>query len=287
MCGSFRTGRRWTAGRRRRAAAATARKNRRSGCPAAVVAGAVSRAVSGSVWPGSATKSRKHETRPNIFRVFAFSWRSSRYADVKRAIGGYNAHTVMRGTPQRGDRMMKKTMMPAALAIGVVLGYSGTVLTQTDQKLPVAGYAPAKDIPGARELPSPDVDYKVVFSVAAVAKPEEIHPTLKTIALYLNTLAHNGVPAGHRHIAAVFHQGGGDAVLTNDVYKARHNGTVNPNIALLHELKQAGVDLRVCGQGLLGKKVDPKDMLPDVQVDLWAMTTMVNLQLRGYVRIGG
>ena len=59
------------------------------------------------------------------------------------------------------------------------------------------------------------------------------------------------------------------------------------NVAVLKELKQAGVDLRVCGQGLLGKKVDPKDVLPDVQVDLWAMTTMVNLQLRGYVRIGG
>jgi uncharacterized protein len=114
-----------------------------------------------------------------------------------------------------------------------------------------------------------------------------IHPTLKTIALYLNTLAHNGVPASHRHIAAVFHQGGGDAALTNEVYKARHNGATNPNIALLHELKQAGVELRVCGQGLLGKKLEPKDVLPDVQVDLWAMTTMVNLQLRGYVRIGG
>jgi intracellular sulfur oxidation DsrE/DsrF family protein len=185
------------------------------------------------------------------------------------------------------ERVMNKNMIAAALAAGVMFGYSGRAWTQTDQKLPVAGYAPAKDIPGARELPNPDVDYKVVFSVAAVAKPEEIHPTLKTIALYLNTLAHNGVPAGHRHLAAVFHQGGGDAVLANDVYKARHNGTINPNIALLHELKQAGVDLRVCGQGLLGKKVDPKDVLPDVQVDLWAMTTMVNLQLRGYVRIGG
>jgi intracellular sulfur oxidation DsrE/DsrF family protein len=157
---------------------------------------------------------------------------------------------------------MNKTMIAVALAAGMMFGYSGRAWTQTDQKLPVAGYAPAKDIPGARELPNPDVDYKVVFSVAAVAKPEEIHPTLKTIALYLNTLA-------------------------NDVYKARHNGTMNPNIALLHELKQAGVELRVCGQGLLGKKLDPKDVLPDVQVDLWAMTTMVNLQLRGYVRIGG
>jgi intracellular sulfur oxidation DsrE/DsrF family protein len=185
------------------------------------------------------------------------------------------------------ERVMNRTMIAAALAAGVIFGYSSRASMQTDEKLPVAGYAPAKDIPGARELPSPEVDYKVVFSVAAVAKPEEIHPTLKTIALYLNTLAHNGVPASHRHIAAVFHQGGGDAVLVNDVYKARHNGTINPNIALLHELKQAGVELRVCGQGLLGKKVDPKDVLPDVQVDLWAMTTMVNLQLRGYVRIGG
>jgi intracellular sulfur oxidation DsrE/DsrF family protein len=182
---------------------------------------------------------------------------------------------------------MNKLLIAATLAVGVMLGYSGRAWTQTDQKLPVAGYEAAKDIPGARELPDPAVDYKVVFSVAANAKPDEIHPTLKTIALYLNTLAHNGVPAGHRHVAAVFHQGGGDAVLANDVYKTRHNNIDNPNIAMLHELRQAGVELRVCGQGLLGKKLEPSQVLPGVQVDLWAMTTMVNLQLRGYVRIGG
>jgi len=182
---------------------------------------------------------------------------------------------------------MNRVLIVAALAAGVMFGYSGRAWTQTDSKLPLAGYNAAKDIPGARELPDPNVDYKVVFSVAANAKADEIHPTLKTIALYLNTLAHNGVPANHRHIAAVFHQGGGDAVLANDVYKSRHDGANNPNIAMLHELKQAGVELRVCGQGLLGKKLEPSQVLPDVQVDLWAMTTMVNLQLRGYVRIGG
>jgi intracellular sulfur oxidation DsrE/DsrF family protein len=182
---------------------------------------------------------------------------------------------------------MHKIMIATTLAIGIMLGYSGRAWTQTDHKLPLAGYEAAKDIPGAKELPDPSVDYKVVFSVAANAKPDEIHPTLKTIALYLNTLAHNGVPPNHRHIAAVFHQGGGDAVLANDVYKARHDGMDNPNIAMLRELQQAGVELRVCGQGLLGKKLGPSQVLPAVQVDLWAMTTMVNLQLRGYVRIGG
>ena len=182
---------------------------------------------------------------------------------------------------------MKQLSIAAALAVGVMFGYSTRAWTQADHTLPLAGYSAAKDVPGGKELPDPNVDYKVVFSVAANAKPNEIHPTLKTIALYLNTLARYGVPANHRHIAAVFHQGGGDAVLANDVYKARHDGVENPNIAMLRELKQAGVELRVCGQGLLGKKLEPSQVLPDVQVDLWAMTTMVNLQLRGYVRVGG
>ena len=71
---------------------------------------------------------------------------------------------------------MNKTMIAAALAAGVMFGYSSRVWTQTDQKLPMAGYAPAKDIPGARELPSPEVDYKVVFSVAAVANPKRSTP---------------------------------------------------------------------------------------------------------------
>lgn len=182
---------------------------------------------------------------------------------------------------------MKNLMIAGALVVGVMFGYAGRAWTQIEEKLPIAGQAPAKDIPGAKELPDPKTDYKVVFSVAANAKDDEVHPTLKTIALYLNTLAHNGVPASHRHIVAVFHQGGGDAVLANDVYKARHKDVDNPNVAMLKELKQAGVELRVCGQGLLGKKLDPSKVLPGVQVDLWAMTTMVNLQLRGYVRVGG
>ena len=182
---------------------------------------------------------------------------------------------------------MKHLLMAGVLAAGAMFGYAGQAWTQTGETLPIAGQAPAKDIPGAKELPDAKTDYKVVFSVAANAKDDEVHPTLKTIALYLNTLAHNGVPANHRHIVAVFHQGGGDAVLANDVYKARHKDADNPNVAMLKELKQAGVELRVCGQGLLGKKLDPSQVLPGVQVDLWAMTTMVNLQLRGFVRVGG
>src|SRR4029453_17474171 len=103
----------------------TARKNRRSGCPAAVVAGADSK-----------------------FRLLKTS-------NLNLEVRTENLELRTTQTLADEEGMMKKTMMAAALATGVMFGYSGTAWTQTDQKLPVAGYAPAKDIPGARELPSP------------------------------------------------------------------------------------------------------------------------------------
>ena len=87
---------------------------------------------------------------------------------------------------------MKSLMIAGALVVGLMFGNAGRARTQTEERLPVAGQAPAKEIAGAKELSDAKTDYKVVFSVAANAKDDEVHPTLKTIALDLNTLAHNG-----------------------------------------------------------------------------------------------
>ena len=178
---------------------------------------------------------------------------------------------------------MMTTLAGGVVATGLVT--RANTAAAAEGTLPVATSEAAKDFAGAKERPDPDTNYKVVFSVGAKVADNEVHPMLKSIGLYLNTLANNGVPAKNRHLAAVFHQGGGDAVLLNDVYKARHK-VDNPNIAVLKELHDAGVELRVCGQGLMGKNLTPAQVLPGVQADLWAMVTMVNLQSRGYVRVG-
>jgi len=152
----------------------------------------------------------------------------------------------------------------------------------------VPGYDAARDLPGALELPDPSTDYKVVFADAQdPANPADVNPMLPTIATYVNTLGKYAVPAQHRHIVIMFHHRtqGIDIVMTNEAYKARH-GRNNPNIELIHALKEVGVDIRVCGQGLLAQKIDASQVNPDVQIDLWAMTTLVNLQLKGYVRVG-
>ena len=146
----------------------------------------------------------------------------------------------------------------------------------------------ATDLPGARELPDSKTTYKVVFDIGtAAAKVDDVNPTLTTVARFLNTLAKNGVPASHRKIAVVIHQGGTPIVLKNEEFKARNQGHDNPNIDMIQKLTKAGVDFRVCGQSVLANKIDPKTIQPEIELDLWALTTLVNLQSRGYIKVGG
>lgn len=155
------------------------------------------------------------------------------------------------------------------------------------QTLPIPGGQVAKDLAGAKEMPDPNMTYKVVFDIGtAASKVDEINPELEGVVRFVNTLAKNGVPAEHRKIAVVFHQKATNIVLNNETFRAR-NGHDNPNVSLIQEMKNAGVDFRVCGQAVLANKIDPKTIMPEIELDLWALTTIVNLELRGYVHVGG
>lgn len=171
-----------------------------------------------------------------------------------------------------------------ALPLGLFLA-SGSAWAQAPA-LPVPGVAAARDVPGAKEMPNPSIVHKVVFDMATAGpNPTDVHPMLQATARYVNTLANTGVPAANRKVAVVFHQGATEYILTNEAYRARHPGQDNPNLAMIQALKKAGVDLRVCGQATLGLKIDAKDILPEVQRDLWALTTIIALQQQGYVLV--
>ncbi len=183
-------------------------------------------------------------------------------------------------------------MKVAATLLTTVLvlasGSFGPANAASDKPVLVPGYEAAKDLPGAREFPDPKTDYKVVFADNQEPKdPNDVNPMLPTIATYVNTLGKYGVPADHRHLVIMLHHRtpGIAIVMTNEAYKERYHRD-NPNIAIIHALKQAGVDIRVCGQGLIAQKIDSRQVNPDVQIDLWAMTTIVNLQMKGYARVG-
>jgi intracellular sulfur oxidation DsrE/DsrF family protein len=182
---------------------------------------------------------------------------------------------------------MKHLTRRVALPLLVVIACSGAGLTAR-QSLPVPGVEPARDVPGAKALPDPKATYRVLFDMAsAPAKPGDVNPMLQTTARYLNTLAKAGVQADHRKIAVIIHQGATPSILKNEAYKARNGGQDNPNIALVQALTRAGVEFHVCGQAVLGQKIEPSDIQPEIQLDLWALTTIVDMVGKGYVRVGG
>jgi intracellular sulfur oxidation DsrE/DsrF family protein len=53
----------------------------------------------------------------------------------------------------------------------------------------------------------------------------------------------------------------------------------------MQAMVKAGVDMRLCGQASLARKVEPADMQPGVQRDLWALTTIIALVQQGYVLV--
>lgn len=184
------------------------------------------------------------------------------------------------------EAFVKKLAICTAALLAALVGFSGPAMAQSAQALPIPDAPVATSIPGAHELPDPSLTYKIAFSVKKAApKVDEVNPRLIAIARFYNTLAANGVPAEHRKVVVIFN---GDPIfLNNAAFKASHDGHDNPNIALIQSMSKAGIEFHVCGQELLGRKIAKDTLLPEVQVDLWALTSVVNLQMRGYVFIGG
>jgi intracellular sulfur oxidation DsrE/DsrF family protein len=176
---------------------------------------------------------------------------------------------------------MRRTFLGLTVALALLVAPVSPAFAQ----LPIPDVTAARDVPGGHEMPDPTLEYKVLFMVGAGPKAEEVNPTLLSVARVVNTLAKGGVPAEKRKIVVMI-RGGIDMILRNDAYKAKHEGKDNPNVAIIQALKKGGVDLRVCGQAVVGMKLDKAVIQPEIQVDLWAMTTAINLGLKGYVRIG-
>lgn len=167
----------------------------------------------------------------------------------------------------------------------MALVFSGVVTAE--EKMLVEGFGAGRDFPGAHLAPDPNTEYKVVFDLTVTDDNlDDPYPFLPAIAVYMNTLAKFGVPPENRKIAVVLHQGSGLIGLKNEAFKARHDGKDNPNIELIQKLSAAGVVFHICGQGVLAREIDQDDLLDEIQVDYWALTTLIELGRQGYVKIG-
>ena len=179
-----------------------------------------------------------------------------------------------------------KNLLKLVAAATFAISLIGTV--QAEDDLPIPGVPAARDLPGAPNSPDPNTEYKVVFDLVMTDDDlDDPYPMLTPIAIYVNTLANFGVPEENRKIAIVLHRGSGLIGLTNEAFKERHDGKDNPNIEMIKKLHAAGVTFHQCGQGVLARGLEDGDLMDEIQIDYWALTTLVELGRQGYVKIGG
>lgn len=184
----------------------------------------------------------------------------------------------LRAVPHRTDR---RRLAVGALFAALTLAPSVTLAETRPMPPLIADYGKTAPVENPGERPDPALDYKVVMSVTKTGEEASPPPALEKAARLANLLAQSGVPAAHRHIVVVLHGPATAAVLNEAGLKARDKA-VNPSARLIAELTQAGVSVRVCGQALAGAKIARSEVLPQVEVDLSALTTLSGLQLRGY-----
>lgn len=144
----------------------------------------------------------------------------------------------------------------------------------------ISGYGGIVRVPNAAE--SVRKGTKVVFDVTADASPTSVNKGIERAARLLNLAAAAGLKTSDVQITVVLHGDATKSALDEDFYKARFQTDQNPNLALIRELKKAGVELFVCGQALNYKGFPLSTVTKDVSVADAALSVMVNRQLDGF-----
>ncbi|APZ90706.1 DsrE family protein [Fuerstiella marisgermanici] len=147
----------------------------------------------------------------------------------------------------------------------------------------IAKYGKVVKLPNAAQQPRNGS--RIVVDLTQSGKPDALNPAIEKVARFVNIYQGAGKKPAKVDIAIVLH---GDATLTVlnvDAYTKRHETKGNPNLDCLHKLHDAGVEIFVCGQSLIGKGGNPDDVVVFADVAVSALTSLVNLQADGYAYV--
>jgi intracellular sulfur oxidation DsrE/DsrF family protein len=157
----------------------------------------------------------------------------------------------------------------------------GKADVKRDKRFPVvAGHGGVVQLPDAAHQPRSGT--KLLVDITRGSDPAELNSAIEKVAKYMNIYAGAGAEPASVNIALVFHGDATLSVLNADAYAARFKTEGNPNLDLLHQFHEAGVEIFVCGQTLISKGAKPEDTAVFVDTAVSAMTAVVNLQADGY-----
>jgi len=177
----------------------------------------------------------------------------------------------------------------SGIVLSATIAYGTDPTSDPDYQHPVI-----KDHGGTVVLPKaehqPRQDSKVLLDITAADKSGSVLKGFDRAALILNqfTQAGAGTKNGLR-MAIVLHGPATKAVLSHEAYAKHTNSylkdkgtTKNPDLELISQLNQAGVQIYVCGQALAHQGYAMTEVAPEVKVAVSAVSVNINLQMDGY-----
>lgn len=136
----------------------------------------------------------------------------------------------------------------------------------------------------ATVVPDANAKYDIVIDVYSGDDPTQLNSALNNVARMINLHAIAGVHPDSIHVVLAIHGGATKTILKDDGYISRYN-VKNPNRDLIKELKEAGVDLTVCGQSLIGRNIDIDEVNENIEIATSMLTTVTTYQLKGYTML--
>ena len=130
--------------------------------------------------------------------------------------------------------------------------------------------------------PDSEIEYKIVVDLKTLQRDKEsINPGLNNIARMLNLHGLGGVKPENLYVAVAIHGGATDVILNNEAYRKKYE-LDNPNLKLIDELKEAGVELYVCGQSLLARNYEHDEVNTQIKIGLSMLTVVTTYMHKGY-----
>ncbi|QAU24845.1 sulfur reduction protein DsrE [Dyella sp. M7H15-1] len=174
---------------------------------------------------------------------------------------------------------MKRSNLLLPCIVGLLASGAATAQNAPQIITAAGAYHP---LPQAAYQPDRNATYKVVFSLTKASdKPDQINPGIERVARTVNLYTVAGVPLDHLKFVAVAYGPATSLVLDDEHYRAQF-GTANPNLAVISQLRKAGIDVAVCGQAMAEHHYANEWAFKDVTLSLSALTTITELEQKGY-----
>jgi len=140
-------------------------------------------------------------------------------------------------------------------------------------------------VAGVTEKPDSTMRYKLLISLAIgsseAEKAKDLNKGLAEAGRILNLHVAAGIPKSQIDMVIVTHGKALYAIFNNDAFKQEFK-TDNPNMAVIHELEDAGVKFIACGQAMQFLEIKNEQLLPEVKIAVAAKVALSTYQLKGY-----